>query len=141
QDGHLPRGAGGGEGEGPRRGLAFHRGAASRQAVARTGLRARCVHRHGGREDAALGDRISQGVAEAVRALRGGRCPALRARRGQGAAPADVMALQIRFFMTEEDEREVLRCLERLELELWPELTDPAATPPIASPSVPLEAQ
>jgi hypothetical protein len=49
------------------------------------------------------------------------------------------MALQIRFFMAEEDERELLRRLERLELELWPELTDPSARPPIASPSVSLE--
>src|SRR3954469_21737387 len=59
-----------------------------------------------------------------------------RLRRALGL---EAMALQIRFFMAEEDERELLRRLERLELELWPELTDPSARPPIASPSVPLE--
>jgi hypothetical protein len=46
------------------------------------------------------------------------------------------MALQIRFFMAEEDERELLRRLERLALELWPELTEPSAQPEIASPAV-----
>ncbi|MFL5370376.1 MAG: hypothetical protein ACJ78Z_09310 [Myxococcales bacterium] len=49
------------------------------------------------------------------------------------------MALQLRFFMVEEDERELLRRLERLELELWPELTHPSERPPIVSPSVALE--
>src|SRR5436305_597086 len=49
------------------------------------------------------------------------------------------MALQVRFFMVEEDERELLRRLERLELELWPELTDPSERPPIVSASVALE--
>ena len=49
------------------------------------------------------------------------------------------MALQIRFFMAEEDERELLRRLERLGLELWPELPVPSAKAPIASPSVVLE--
>ena len=48
------------------------------------------------------------------------------------------MALQLRFFMAEEDERELLRRLERLELELWPELTDPSERPPLASPAVEL---
>jgi len=49
------------------------------------------------------------------------------------------MALQIRFFMAEEDERELLRRLERLELELWPERTETTAQPPVASPAVALE--
>src|SRR3954471_7622735 len=49
------------------------------------------------------------------------------------------MALQLRFFMAEEDERELLRRLERLELELWPGLTGTGAQPPIASPAVVLE--
>src|SRR3954468_22306415 len=49
------------------------------------------------------------------------------------------MALQLRFFMVEEDERELLRRLERLPLELWPELTHPSERPPIVSPSVALE--
>src|SRR5690349_13344885 len=49
------------------------------------------------------------------------------------------MALQIRFFMAEEDERELFRRLERLELELWPELTDPSERPPVVSPSAELE--
>lgn len=40
------------------------------------------------------------------------------------------MALQIPFFMAPEDEREVLRRLGRLQLELWPELTDPRHRPP-----------
>ena len=49
------------------------------------------------------------------------------------------MALQIRFFMAEDDERELLRRLERLGLELWPELPDRTAPPPVASPAVALE--
>jgi hypothetical protein len=49
------------------------------------------------------------------------------------------MALQIRFFMAVEDEGELLRRLERLGLELWPELTDPSAQPKVASPAVVLE--
>src|SRR3954470_10784202 len=49
------------------------------------------------------------------------------------------MALQLRFFMVEEDERELLRRLERLELQLWPEVTHPSERPPIVSPSVALE--
>jgi hypothetical protein len=36
------------------------------------------------------------------------------------------LALQLRFFMAEEDERELLRRIEPLRLELWPELTDPS---------------
>jgi len=35
------------------------------------------------------------------------------------------LALEIRFFMAEEDERELLRRLEPLRLELWPVLSDP----------------
>jgi hypothetical protein len=49
------------------------------------------------------------------------------------------MALHIRFFMAEEDERELLRRLERLELELWPELAHPSLLPPLASPAAHLE--
>jgi len=49
------------------------------------------------------------------------------------------MALQIRFFMAEEDERELLRRLERLGLELWPELTEPSAQAEVASPAAVLE--
>jgi hypothetical protein len=41
------------------------------------------------------------------------------------------MALQIPFFMAPEDERDVLRRLEPLQLELWPELTDPRHRAPI----------
>jgi len=41
------------------------------------------------------------------------------------------MALQIPFFMTPEDERDVLRRLSRLQLELWPEVTDPQHRAPL----------
>jgi hypothetical protein len=41
------------------------------------------------------------------------------------------VALQIPFFMAPEDERDILRRLERLQLELWPELTDPRQRPPL----------
>jgi len=41
------------------------------------------------------------------------------------------MALQLRFFMTEEDERDLLRRLERLQLELWPVLSDPGYRAPL----------
>jgi hypothetical protein len=41
------------------------------------------------------------------------------------------MALQIPFFMAPEDERDVLRRLEPLRLELWPELTAPQQRAPI----------
>jgi hypothetical protein len=49
------------------------------------------------------------------------------------------MALQIGFFMAEEDERELLRRLERLGLEIYPERTDPSARVEVASPAVVLE--
>ena len=39
------------------------------------------------------------------------------------------MALQIPFFMAPEDERDVLRRISRLQLELWPEVTDPRGLP------------
>src|SRR6266511_3039275 len=41
------------------------------------------------------------------------------------------MALQIPFFMAPEDERDVLRRLSGLQLELWPELTEPQHRPPL----------
>ena len=41
------------------------------------------------------------------------------------------MALQIPFFMAPEDERDVLRRLAPLRLELWPEVTDPQHRPPL----------
>jgi hypothetical protein len=43
------------------------------------------------------------------------------------------MALQIPFFMAPEDEREVLRRLAPLGLELWPELMDPRHRPPLCN--------
>jgi hypothetical protein len=43
------------------------------------------------------------------------------------------LALEIRFFMAEEDERELLRRLEPLRLELWPVLSDPGFSAPLAS--------
>jgi hypothetical protein len=42
------------------------------------------------------------------------------------------LALQLRFFMADEDERELLRRIEPLRLELWPELTDPSQRAPLA---------
>jgi hypothetical protein len=42
------------------------------------------------------------------------------------------LALQLRFFMAEEDERDVLRRIEPLRLELWPELTEPSHQPALA---------
>jgi hypothetical protein len=44
------------------------------------------------------------------------------------------MALQIPFFMAPEDERALLARLAPLELELWPELTDPNHRPPLCNP-------
>jgi hypothetical protein len=43
------------------------------------------------------------------------------------------LALQIRFFMSDEDERELLRRLEPLQLELWPVLSDPGFVAPLAT--------
>ncbi|HEY6911403.1 MAG TPA: hypothetical protein VI356_18635 [Myxococcales bacterium] len=43
------------------------------------------------------------------------------------------MALQIRFFMSAEDERELLRRLEPLQLELWPVLSEPGFVAPLAN--------
>ena len=43
------------------------------------------------------------------------------------------MALQIRFFMSAEDERELVRRLEPLQLELWPVLTEPGFSAPLVS--------
>jgi len=48
------------------------------------------------------------------------------------------VALQIPFFMAPEDEREVMRRLERLQLELWPELTDRQHRAPLCGPRVEL---
>jgi hypothetical protein len=42
------------------------------------------------------------------------------------------LALQIRFFMSGEDERELLRRLEPLQLELWPVLSEPGFVAPLA---------
>jgi len=49
------------------------------------------------------------------------------------------MALQIRFFMAPEDEREFLRRITHLELELWPVLAEPRFRAPLASEDTPLE--
>jgi hypothetical protein len=49
------------------------------------------------------------------------------------------LALQIRFFMVEDDERDLLRRLERLQLELWPVLSDPGYRAPLVDASVALE--
>ena len=43
------------------------------------------------------------------------------------------MALEIRFFMSEEDERDLLRRLEPLRLELWPVFSDAGFSPPLVS--------
>jgi len=48
------------------------------------------------------------------------------------------MALQIPFFMAPEDEREVLRRLGYLKLELWPELTEPQHRAPVCDAGTPL---
>lgn len=48
------------------------------------------------------------------------------------------MALQIRFFMAEGDERDLLRRLARLELELWPVLSDPGHRAPLVTEAVEL---
>jgi hypothetical protein len=48
------------------------------------------------------------------------------------------MALQIPFFMAPDDERDVLRRIAPLQLELWPELTDPRHRPPICGPDTDL---
>jgi hypothetical protein len=49
------------------------------------------------------------------------------------------LALQIRFFMAPEDERDLLRRLERLQLELWPALSDPDFAAPHVTESTALE--
>jgi len=43
------------------------------------------------------------------------------------------LALEIRFFMAAEDERELLRRLEPLRLELWPVFSDPGTRAPLVS--------
>jgi hypothetical protein len=43
------------------------------------------------------------------------------------------LALEIRFFMSEEDERELLRRLEPMHLELWPVLSEPGFEAPRVS--------
>jgi hypothetical protein len=49
------------------------------------------------------------------------------------------LALQIRFFMAPEDERDLLRRLGPLQLELWPELSDPRYQAPIVGEATVLE--
>ena len=49
------------------------------------------------------------------------------------------MALQIPFFMAPEDERELLRRLAALQLELWPVLSDPGFDAPLLTESIALE--
>lgn len=49
------------------------------------------------------------------------------------------MALQIRFFMSPDDERDFLRRLAPLQLELWPELAEPHHRAPIIDESTQLE--
>jgi hypothetical protein len=49
------------------------------------------------------------------------------------------LALTIRFFMAPEDERDLLRRLERLQLELWPVLSEPSWRPPLITESTALE--
>jgi hypothetical protein len=48
------------------------------------------------------------------------------------------LALQIRFFMAEDDERDLLRRLARLELELWPVLSEPGYSAPLVTEAVEL---
>ena len=48
------------------------------------------------------------------------------------------MALQIPFFMAPDDERDVLRRIAPLQLELWPELTDPQHRAPVCGPDTEL---
>jgi len=48
------------------------------------------------------------------------------------------LALQIRFFMAAEDERELLRRLVLLRLELWPVFSEPGFSPPAVSEETPL---
>ena len=43
------------------------------------------------------------------------------------------MALELRFFMSEEDERELVRRLEPLRLELWPAFSDPGFSAPLVT--------
>jgi hypothetical protein len=43
------------------------------------------------------------------------------------------LALELRFFMSPEDERELLRRLEPLRLELWPMFSDPGYAAPLVS--------
>lgn len=49
------------------------------------------------------------------------------------------MALQIRFFMSPDDERDLLRRLAAMQLELWPALTDPGYDAPLADDTIALE--
>jgi len=48
------------------------------------------------------------------------------------------LALQIRFFMSAEDERELLQRLEPMQLELWPVLSDPGYAAPLVSAAIEL---
>ena len=49
------------------------------------------------------------------------------------------MALQLRFFMSPEDERDLLRRLAPMQLELWPELSDPGFAAPLVGEETLLE--
>jgi hypothetical protein len=49
------------------------------------------------------------------------------------------LALQIRFFMAEADERDLLRRLEQQHLELWPVLSEPGAQAPLITESIILQ--
>jgi hypothetical protein len=49
------------------------------------------------------------------------------------------LALQIRFFMAPEDERDLLRRLAPLQLELWPELSEPRYHAPLVGEATVLE--
>jgi hypothetical protein len=48
------------------------------------------------------------------------------------------LALQIRFFMSPDDERELLRRLAPLQLELWPVLSDPGYSAPLVGEKIEL---
>lgn len=48
------------------------------------------------------------------------------------------MAVEIRFFMSADDERDLLRRLEPLRLELWPVFSDPGFSAPVVTAETPL---
>jgi hypothetical protein len=49
------------------------------------------------------------------------------------------LALQIPFFMAPDDERDLLRRLSQMQLELWPVLSDPGYRPPLVDETLVLE--